>query len=56
MELILNLIEHGQTIPQIMNDYDLTEDQVKSAIRYATKRVDTEHRKTTTQGYYIIKT
>lgn len=38
--LILNLIEHGQTIPEIMDDYDLTEDQVKTAIRYAKKGVD----------------
>lgn len=40
VELILNLIEHGQTIPQIMDDYALTEDQVKAAIRYAKKGVD----------------
>lgn len=35
VELILNLIEHGQTIPEIMDEYDLTEDQVRVAIRYA---------------------
>lgn len=35
VELILNLIEHGQTIPQIVDEYDLTEDQVKAALRYA---------------------
>lgn len=40
VELILNLIEHGQTIPIIMDDYDLTEDQVRAAIRYAKKGVD----------------
>lgn len=40
VELILNLIEHGQTIPEITDDYDLTEDQVRSAIRYAKKGVD----------------
>lgn len=37
VELILNLVEHGQTIPKIMEDYDLTEDQVKAAVRYAKK-------------------
>jgi len=35
VELILNLLEHGQTIHEIMDDYDLGEDQVKAAIRYA---------------------
>lgn len=33
VELILNLIEQGITIPEIMDDYMLTEDQVKAAIR-----------------------
>lgn len=37
VELILNLIEHGQTIPEIVSEYDLTEDQVRTAIRYAKK-------------------
>lgn len=40
VELILNLIEHGQTIPQITDEYDLTEDQVKTAINYAKKRFE----------------
>ncbi len=40
VELILNLVEHGQTIPEIMDDYDLTENQVKAAIRYAKKGVE----------------
>lgn len=35
VEFILNLIEHGQTIPQIVDEYDLTEDQIKAAVRYA---------------------
>ncbi len=35
VEFILNLIEHGQTIPEIVNEYDLTKEQVKAAIRYA---------------------
>lgn len=39
VELVLNLIEHGQTIPEIMEDYDLTEDQVKAAVNYAKKDV-----------------
>jgi len=40
VELILNLIEHGQTIPKIMDDYSLTEVQVKTAINYAKKRFE----------------
>lgn len=40
VELILNLIGHGQTIPEIMEDYDLTEDQVKTAISYAKKGIE----------------
>lgn len=40
VELILNLIEHGQTIPEIMDDYVLTEDQVRAAIRYAKRGVE----------------
>lgn len=35
VELILNLIEHGQTIPDIMEDYDLTKDQILAAVNYA---------------------
>lgn len=40
VELILNLIEHGQTIPEIMDDYDLTEDQVRAAVKYAKKGLE----------------
>ena len=40
VDLILNLVEHGQTIPEIMDDYDLTEDQVKTAIRYAKRGIE----------------
>ncbi|OGE29485.1 hypothetical protein A2867_00760 [Candidatus Daviesbacteria bacterium RIFCSPHIGHO2_01_FULL_40_11] len=43
VELILNLIEHGQTIPEIMDDYDLTEDQIKAAIKYARKSIQKEY-------------
>ncbi len=39
VELILNLVEHGQTIPEITEDYELTEDQVRAALKYAQKRV-----------------
>lgn len=35
VELILNLIEHGQTIPEIADEYELTEAQVRAAIKYA---------------------
>lgn len=40
VELILNLMENGQTIPEMMDDYDLTEDQVRAAIRYAKKGIE----------------
>ena len=40
VELILNLVAHGQTIPEITEDYDLTEDQVKTAINYAKKGIE----------------
>lgn len=44
VELILNLIEHGQTIPEIMEDYDLTKDQVMAAVKYAKKLLDKAYR------------
>ncbi len=40
VELILNLIENGQTIPEIMDDYDLKEEQVRAAVRYAKKGIE----------------
>ncbi|KKR80732.1 MAG: hypothetical protein UU73_C0004G0013 [Candidatus Daviesbacteria bacterium GW2011_GWA1_41_61] len=40
VELILNLIKNGQTVPEIIEDYDLTEDQVKAALEYAKKVVE----------------
>ena len=40
VEFVLNLIEHGQTIPEIVEEYDLTEDQVRAAIRYAKKDLE----------------
>ncbi len=43
VELILNLIEHGQTFPEIMEDYELTEEQVRAAVRYAKKGVQDAH-------------
>lgn len=39
--LILNLLAHGQTIAEIIDDYpDLTEEDVKAAVRYAEKTVE----------------
>lgn len=35
VELILNLIENGQTFKDIMDDYDLTEDQIRAAVEFA---------------------
>ncbi len=43
VELILNLIEQGQTIKEIMEEYDLTEDQVKAAIRFANKKLEEKY-------------
>lgn len=44
--LILNLLAHGQTIAEIIDDYpDLTEEDVKAAVRYAEKTVKKESAK-----------
>lgn len=41
--LILNLLAHGQTIGEIIDDYpDLTEEDIKAAVRYAEKTVERE--------------
>lgn len=41
--LILNLLAHGQTIDQIIDDYpDLTREDIKAAIRYAEKTVEND--------------
>jgi len=54
VELILNLVEHGQTIPAIMDDYDLTEDQVKAAIRYAKRGVEKNYPAQTAVAHEIF--
>lgn len=39
--LILNLLVHGQTIKQIIDDYpDLEEEDIKAAVRYAERAVE----------------
>lgn len=39
--LILNLLAHGQTIKQIIDDYpDLEEEDIKAAVRYAERAVE----------------
>ena len=43
VELILNLIEHGQTIPEIMAEYNLSDEQVKSAIAFASQKIKEDH-------------
>lgn len=44
--LILNLLAHGQTIPEIIDDYpDLTEEDIKAAVRYAEKTLENEYDK-----------
>lgn len=54
VELILNLIEHDQTIPEIMDDYDLTEEQVKTAIRYAKKGIEAKFPAQTAYAHEIF--
>lgn len=54
VELILNLIEHGQTIPEIIDDYDLTEEQVRAAIRYAKKGIETKFPAQTAYAHEIF--
>lgn len=43
VELILNLIENGQTLPEIMEDYELTEEQIKAAVAFANRKVKAIH-------------
>lgn len=40
VELILNLMEHGQTVQEIMEDYDLTAGQIKAALEYAKRALE----------------
>lgn len=41
--LILNLLAHGQTIEEIIDDYpDLTDEDIRAAINYAQKTVERE--------------
>lgn len=41
--LILNLLAHGQTIEEIIDDYpDLIDEDIKAAINYAQKTVERE--------------
>lgn len=54
VELILNLIEHGQTIPEIITDYDLTEKQIRTAIRYAKKGIETKFPAQTAYAHEIF--
>jgi uncharacterized protein (DUF433 family) len=43
VELILNLIENGQTIPEIMEDYELTEEQIKAAVAFANRKIKVDY-------------
>lgn len=41
--LILNLLAHGQTITEIIDDYpDLTAEDIKAAVEYAERAVEKE--------------
>lgn len=41
VSLILNLLAHGQTIKEIINDYpDLAEEDIKAVFEYAQKAVE----------------
>lgn len=49
--LILNLLAHGYDFGRVIDAYpDLTEDDVKAAIRYSAARVDREEVKLFNQG------
>lgn len=54
VELILNLIEQGQTIPEIMDDYVLTEEQVKAAVNYAKRGLIKAHPAQTAVAHEIF--
>lgn len=42
VELIVGKIAGGMTIPDVMNDYDLTQEQIRAALQYAAKLVAEE--------------
>ena len=45
VSLILNLLAHGQTTDEIIDDYpDLTPDDIKAAIKYAQELVEKKGR------------
>lgn len=45
VSLILNLLAHGQTTDEIIDDYpDLTPDDIKAAIKYAQELVENKGR------------
>lgn len=51
VSLILNLLAHGQTIKEIIDDYPhLTADDIKAAMEYAEKKVD----KTRREGRVLV--
>lgn len=54
VELILNLMENGQTIAEITKDYALTEEQVKTAIRYAKKGLEEAYPAQTAYAHEIF--
>lgn len=54
LTLILNLLAHGQTIKEIIDDYpDLTAEDIKAAVKYAQKVVEKVHPPTTSTLHEI---
>ncbi len=41
--LILNLLAHGMIVEEIMDEYDLTKEQVQAAIKFAQKDIERSH-------------
>lgn len=41
--LILNLLAHGMTVEGIMDEYDITKEQVQAAIQFAQKDIERNH-------------
>lgn len=41
--LILNLLAHGMNVEEIMDEYDLTKEQVQAAIKFAQQDIEKNH-------------
>lgn len=41
--LILNLLAHGMNVEEIMDEYDLTKEQIQAAIKFAQQDIERNH-------------